>query len=305
MKNQQPAYKDTSLEDRENEIWRDIPRLKGAFQVSCFGRIKRLANIRIDNNGRVFKVSPKILKLHVHKGYNKLRRDYTYSLITLFRYNRKWHSFPVNRLVYYLFVAHFNQKDFNLVIGAKNSDRFDIRPENLVLENRSDLAKRSFKIGRRKNHWENKSFHKTEAFKQSVAARKVQVSCYDENGRLVETYDSVRQAAFTVNAQESCISTALKNPGAKSIGYYWRRGSANMINFKELNEYHRGAKKERAKVKGFSIRQYNLDGTFVCEYTNISKAAKATGINYGSIWQSIFGRQTVAGGFRWETGAVR
>lgn len=299
-----PPWQDLSLNDRKNEIWKNIPGLKGGFQVSCFGRIKRMPGTRITRDGVSRNVTPKILRLRVLKTYNKFCRDYCYSLGTFFLCHGKKYSFQISRLVYYVFVERFKMKDYLLVVSAKNGDRLDVRPDNLLLETRSVAAKRVVDTGRYKNHWKNKSIQKTEAFKLSIADRKVQVSCYDEKGRWIKTYNSVREAAFDTGAQESCISTALNKLTAKAIGFYWRRGAANMINFKDLNSYVHERTKKRNSVKGAPVRQYTLSGTFIREYSNAAKAAKATGLNYGSVWQALYGRQSKAGGFVWKTGGI-
>ena len=48
-----------------------------------------------------------------------------------------------------------------------------------------------------------------------------------------------------------------------------------------------------------SIKQYNLDGDFICQYESILDASEKTGVGYRTICSNIQGQSSSAGGFQW------
>ena len=62
-------HKNFSLEDMEGEIWKDIERFEGRYQMSNFGRLKSLSRI-IDNKRGTYILKEKIIALYINKlGY--------------------------------------------------------------------------------------------------------------------------------------------------------------------------------------------------------------------------------------------
>lgn len=87
------------------------------------------------------------------------------------------------------------------------------------------------------------------------------------------------------------IKTAPAEDWIKIIKYY----ESHISNYNGKN-----VKKEiKLKIK-ISIRQYTLDGCYVGEYENISKAARAAKISADSIGDVAAGRKQSAGGFLWR-----
>jgi hypothetical protein len=100
--------------DFKEEIWKDIERYEGLYQVSNLGRVKSLS--RLDTLGR--KVKGCILKFLLHSG--------GYTQVTLYRCGAK--KFFIHRLTALAFIPNFDNKS---EINHKNGIKVDNRVENL------------------------------------------------------------------------------------------------------------------------------------------------------------------------------
>ena len=89
-------HKNFSLDDMEGEIWKDIERLEGRYQMSNFGRLKSLSRI-IDNKRGTYILKEKIIALYINKlGY----------VIFSLKINNKQFNFSAHRVVATLFVEN-------------------------------------------------------------------------------------------------------------------------------------------------------------------------------------------------------
>ena len=89
-------HKNFSLEDMDGEIWNDIERFEGRYQMSNFGRLKSLSRI-IDNKRGTYILKEKIIALYINKlGY----------VIFSLKINNKQFNFSAHRVVATLFVEN-------------------------------------------------------------------------------------------------------------------------------------------------------------------------------------------------------
>jgi hypothetical protein len=89
-------HKNFSLEDMEGEIWKDIERFEGRYQMSNFGRLKSLSRI-IDNKRGTYILKEKIIALYINKlGY----------VIFSIKIDNKQCNFLAHRVVATLFVEN-------------------------------------------------------------------------------------------------------------------------------------------------------------------------------------------------------
>jgi len=108
------------------EIWRDIPKFEGVYQVSNMGNIKRLPYTRIQHNGGTYEVKERLLK-------SKKKDIFAVSLKNE-GYER---NFVVNRLVYSIFNDVKLQR--NHLIIPKDGNKLNCKLYNLKL-----ITKRNF-----------------------------------------------------------------------------------------------------------------------------------------------------------------
>lgn len=111
------------------EIWKDIPKYEGRYQVSNLGNVKSLERtVRIGRNYRTVKEA--ILK-------SFLQRD-GYLYVGLSNPNRQ---FSIHQLLAICFLGHKRQK-FEVVVDHINNIKTDNRVENLqLLNNRENSTK--------------------------------------------------------------------------------------------------------------------------------------------------------------------
>ena len=100
----------------ENEIWKDIECRKGYYQISNYGRVKRLSTISIRSDNKKYKRPEKILKPYLnHKGY--LMVDLGYDI------NKKRICKFVHRLVAEAFIDNpENKEQVNHIDGNKTNN---------------------------------------------------------------------------------------------------------------------------------------------------------------------------------------
>lgn len=101
------------------EVWKDIPKYKGVYQVSNLGRVKSLDRIVIDKNGRKRLCKGKILKNNIYiNGYLYVRLCD----------KEKNKQFQVHRLVAQAFIPNPN----NLPeVNHKDEDKTNNKVSNL------------------------------------------------------------------------------------------------------------------------------------------------------------------------------
>ena len=116
----------------ENEIWKDVIRYEGSYQVSNFGRVKSLGA------GETWNSSSRILK-------NAIRQS-GYSQIDLCNDGRK-KSYKISRLVAQAFISNpENKPQVNHINGIKNDDRM----ENLEWVNGKENMQHAWSTGLKK-----------------------------------------------------------------------------------------------------------------------------------------------------------
>mgnify|MGYP003312476136 CR=1 FL=1 len=112
-------YKNVSLEDLPNEVWKDVPNYEKLYQVSNLGRVKSLA--RVLNRGRGQYLRPPIIMLPPINGHG-------YRQVTLYNKEGGAKIFGVHQLVAICFLANTkNDTDIDHI----NTIKTDNRVENL------------------------------------------------------------------------------------------------------------------------------------------------------------------------------
>ena len=106
----------------------------------------------------------------------------------------------------------------------------------------------------------------------------IQINQFDNKGKKLKTWPSIKDAADFLHISDSAISNAEKFKGS-CAGFYWSRESS--INVKEYS-YNTGSK----------CYQYNSNGAYIETYNSLPEAAK---LNHTSL-QSI--QRAVKGGYK-------
>ena len=180
-------------EDLLNEEWRDIPDYVGVYQISNYGRVKRLEHTKVYKNGTHYHYTPLILKPQFERcGYIQLH---------LCKDNNKiW--IKVHRLVAESFLERPEEKtQVNHIDGNKANPRLDnlewvTQSENILHAIRTGLVKKF---------------------------RRTPVLQFDLEGNFIREHESITAAAKSVGRSSSSIQKYLEGETTHCAGYMWKR----------------------------------------------------------------------------------
>lgn len=223
-------YKNLDLKNIRGEKWKDLPKLEGYYQISSYGRIKRLEYEMKYKNGAIYTKREKIIKPSIIHQSNKFKKDYTYFLTNRIILKKKRYNFTIARIVYYCFVERFNYADPSIVIICGDGDNFNIRASNLAKVTRSQKQQRIVKRKRFLSPFSNLSPKLREKQRQAII-RSVskQVSQYDKQGKKIKTYPSMAAAERATGVFASSIGSRAAGKGKTAGGFIWRWGDAPKI----------------------------------------------------------------------------
>lgn len=185
--------------ETKNEIWKDVKGYEGIYQVSNLGRVRSLDRI-------IIKRHPKsgIPTEYRHKGRIMKPISYPNGYLTICLKNeRKKENWLIHRLVGKAFVSgYFEGADIN----HKNEDVTDNRADNL------EWCTRSYNLQ-----------YNGRAKRVGIVQGKA-VEQWTLDGKLVETFDTIRQAEAKTGIHRQSISgSCLQKYGCKTAGgYRWK-----------------------------------------------------------------------------------
>ncbi|AUS05117.1 NUMOD1 domain-containing DNA-binding protein [Pseudotamlana carrageenivorans] len=111
---------------------------------------------------------------------------------------------------------------------------------------------------------------------------------YSKNdGSLIASYDSLEEAAKSVNASNTSISNACLGYNKSCLGYFW---SYNLYNT------YKGEDRRLKKVQQFAIPSGLLLNTF----NSVAEASRQTGVSKTCISRVCRGEREKSGGFLWK-----
>lgn len=185
-----------------NEIWKDILEFQGYYQVSNFGRVRRIADYL--NQNKSWRLSePKILKQRLHNnGY----------LRVMLSINGKHYDRYIHRLVAIAFLDNPNgYSEINHIDGDKTNNNL----KNL--------------------EWCNRSYNNKHAYQNGL---KVVKGCYGKKKKvaqislvdnlIINVFDSLKEAAQFVSCNQ-CMITNCCNKRTKSCrGFKWVYATEDM-----------------------------------------------------------------------------
>lgn len=291
------AYLDKNLSSLKNEIWESIPGVDGYYEVSCFGRIKRLSRelFRKGPKGCSYILPEKIISPGIQKTPNKLNKDFTHQLSTHFTIeNRKYH-FSVRRLVYYCFVKEFDIDNPGIFVISKNGNSFDIRPSNLQLVDSHERLKEIYKKGRMISAFKGKRNIAGTTASLKITCK--QVSQYDLKGNLIQTFSSISEASRKTGIPHSLISHVLNHRQNKTRQFYFAYGAMKKFDYQKILQQKALGRKEK---RGTKVAQYSTDNQLIATYLSIEDAGKSLGKTGSNISANLRGITKSAYGFIWK-----
>ena len=179
------------------EIWKPIPGYEGLYEVSSYGRVKRLERDVIDKNGVKYHKKERILKASPDgRGYLK---------VYLFDNESRMKSIKVHRLVSETFISNPENKP---QVNHKDEIKTNNHVENLEWM----TAKENSNYGTR-NERAGKAISK--ALSKPVAQ-------YSEDGELIKVWQSATEAACQLDICYQNISKTAQGNRKTCGGFVWK-----------------------------------------------------------------------------------
>lgn len=143
--------------------------------------------------------------------------------------------------------------------------------------------------------------------KRSVAVRQIHkairdakgapVSRYDLDGRRIATYYNMTQAADAVGVDRKVISQAVNGKVLVTASSVWRKGEAEEIDVSK-------ERKSLSLRKGYTISQYDLEGSKIKTFSSSKEAAGSIGVQTERINAMAIRDDLLLKGYIWRYGEV-
>lgn len=183
-----------------DEVWKDIPRYIGIYQVSSCGRIKRIEHTTIDCLGRK-RIYPEVI-LHPQKNRNGYMQIILYS-------EGNFEMLSVHRLVAEVFIPNLENKE---QVNHKNGIKTDNRVENLEFVTRSENVLHSYHTLKRKAVWRDKKGKNNPNSKIVLQIK---------DGKIVAEFCGTAEASRKTGFHQESISRACNRKLKTTGGFEW------------------------------------------------------------------------------------
>lgn len=261
-----------SLEDLEGEVWKDTKY--PYYQISNYGRLKRLAHLLIPRTHRKHShshwVKDKICKASISRNYYNYRVCVNGVLI----------SVKIHRLVAKAFIPNPHNYEF---VNHRNENKLDNRSVNL-----------EWCTAKYNSNYASCQIRRANTVRTNRRAKIINVSQYDLEGNFIQTFVSKGE----LEDNGFCTKTVLRccrNQQLCSDGFVWRFKDDSFS--KPLFHNSKGGT-IRKKVDCFSI-----DGKFIKTFDTLKDAAAFVGNDKNrraAIVECAYGRRESAYGYKWK-----
>lgn len=185
------------------EIWKDIKGYEGLYQISNLGRVKSLARVIFEIDGKERVSKEKILQ--------SKRISSGYRAVILYK-DGKGKTMYIHRLVAQAFLYNGNNyTDVNHKDGNKENNTL----ANLEWVTRSYNIKHAYNTGLRKAYIDK-------AKEAALKVKSFPVLQFDNNNVLIAEYSSITQASLQTNISHYYISKSCKGELNNNANYIWR-----------------------------------------------------------------------------------
>ena len=182
-----------SLEQNENEIWKDIKGYEGLYQVSNTGRVKSFERTVVGRNGSKRTIRERILRpTPTRDGYLR---------VNLYDSSGKRKFFFVHRLVSEAFIKNPKKKS---CVNHIDEDKTNNTASNLEWCN-----------------YEENNNHGTRNARSAKAQSK-SVGQYTRDGELIKIWQSAHEVKRRLGFDQSAVSKAARGKYKTAYGYVWK-----------------------------------------------------------------------------------
>lgn len=245
------------------EIWKEIEGFEGDYYVSNFGKVKSLKNNR-----------------EILLKFGKDRQGYLICSLCL---HGKPHGKRVHRLVAQAFIPNpdnlpqVNHKDENITNNRVDNLEWCTQYYNLFYGNANQ--------------------RRIDRIHDLSNKMKKSVDQYDLDGNLIATYNGMREACRQNNINERICQGMIECcKGRQKIfqGFVWRYSGEPFL------KYDVPTKENPLSQSLKPVYQYDKCGNFLQRWRSIADAARAVGVDDGTISRCCKHKQKTSKGYIWE-----
>lgn len=248
-------------EEKELEVWKSINEYEGIYEVSNFGRVKRLAYDKTVCGGSKQHCYERILKPQIRKhGY----------LAVVLSKECKSKSYLIHRLVAATFISNPN--------NLPQVNHKDENPSNNNVDNLEWCdQKYNSNYGTSKERISAK-------LKNGILSKPVEA--YYKDGTYYRDFPSAIEASRTLNLNVSGIISCCN-------------GSKKYKTCGNLQWKYKGSQKQIIDIRTWIV-QLDKDGVQIQAFDSITTASKRAGVSRTAIHNNISNKSKTAGGFIWK-----
>lgn len=188
------------------EIWKDIKEYEGIYQISNFGRVKRLDSVIATKHrsGKLVNVlKQERFLIPTDNGHN-------YLIVGLSK-NNKRKNYYVHRLVAEAFISNPQNKT---QVNHKNGDKSNNNIENLEWVTAQENMIHSSKVLKTK--------YNLTGLNASREKQKRKVDMFDVNGNFIKKFDSIAEASRKTKVWQGCICGCCRGEYKTAGGFLWK-----------------------------------------------------------------------------------
>lgn len=244
----------------EQEIWKDIKRYEGLYQVSNMGIVKSLPKLKKTPSGTYY-TKEMIKKPYICKGYLRLGlcKD------------SKTKMFFVHCLVAQAFLGDAN----GLTVNHKDENKLNNRADNLEYMTLAENIRYGGGIQRSaKSRTDNPLIG-------------TPVNQYTLDGEFIKRYIPINQAKRENNFHEENISLCCNHKRNHSNGFIWRYDGDTDVTYKK-------------KTNAISVSVFDLEGKHIGDFESAVKASEFTKVSRPDICDCCKGRKQSINGYKFK-----
>lgn len=221
-------------------------------------------NYSVSNTGKVYSyITDKELSLSEQQGY----------LHVTLSINKKPKRFRVHRLVALMFIP--NNDPLKNVVNHKDGNRSNNNINNLEWVTQQENTIHAWQTG------------------LATSKRKKKVKQYDFNGNLINSFNSIVEAAEKTNSMDSKIVTCCQGLRVSHNGYFWR--------YEDDDNCETTKKPYIPPTKSKAVGQYSMTTKeLINQYESAGAAARAINGTQSAITRCCNGKNNHHKGFIWK-----